>query len=90
METTGQEIFKRLSGQVANLGGVIGNIKHGIEDMKKANQNAAAEIESRQVQKQEFQNRLEGVSNPELKVETQQQVQQPQAQVEAEVKGGKQ
>lgn len=89
METTGQQIFKRLSGQVANVGSVIGNVKHGIEDMKKANQAAQAEIESRQVQKQDFQDRLEGVSNPETKVEAQPQVQEPQAQVEAEVKGGK-
>ena len=87
METTGQQIFKRLSGQVANVGSVIGNVKHGIEDMKKANQAAQAEIESRQVQKQDFQDRLEATSNPQ--VEQTQQVEQPQTPVEAEVKGGK-
>lgn len=92
METTGQQIFKRLSGQVANVGSVIGGVKHGIDDMKKeadkananiqvqqqANQNAQSEIESKQFQNAEFQSRLEGVSNP--------QVEQPQV----ETTGGKQ
>ena len=40
METTGQQIFKRLSGQVANVGGAISGVKHGIEDMKKEADNA--------------------------------------------------
>lgn len=83
METTALEIMKKLSGQVSNLGGAIGSVKHGIEDMKKeadkananiqvqqqANQNAKSEIESKQFQNAEFQSRLEGVSNPEPQVE---------------------
>ena len=42
METTGHEIFKKLSGQVSNIGGVISGVKHGIEDMKKSADQAAA------------------------------------------------
>lgn len=92
METTGQEIFKKLSGQVSNLGGVISGIKHGIDDMKKeadkananiqaqqqANQNAKTEVESKQFQNAEFQNRLEGMQNPQTE----------QLQVESKMEGG--
>ena len=42
METTGQQIFKRLSGQVANVGSAISGVKHGIEDMKKEAERAQA------------------------------------------------
>ena len=42
METTAQQIFKRLTGQVANVGSAISSVKHGVEDMKKEAEKASA------------------------------------------------
>ena len=96
MEITGQQIFKRLSGQVANVGSVLGNVKHGIEDMKKeaekasqqqqmkerALESAQNEIDSKKDQNVGWQDRQAAVSAPQAEMQA-----QPEPQPEME--GGK-
>lgn len=88
METTGQQIFKRLSGQVANVGSAISGVKHGIDDMKKEAEKASKEAQMKERALESAQNQID--SKAELNQGIEQRIEQVQApQAEVEVGGNK-